>query len=103
MSTIANDPIGSAPLLDGDTAAQDLSVDAAAPSQLDADHDSHSLLAGDVVLTPDPMIDISDLHAAIVSVGPEAFFGLDLALDHLTSATDLFDIPAIDFGDVHHE
>jgi hypothetical protein len=62
-----------------------------------------SALDGHAVVAGDAAADVGDLHAALASLATDSLSSLDLALDHLTSSADLFDLPAIDFGDVSHE
>jgi hypothetical protein len=39
----------------------------------------------------------NDILAAMASVTPETLANIEHALDQLTSATNLFDVPALDF------
>lgn len=57
-------------------------------------------ILGDTVIAADAAADLADLHAALASLSDDAFAYLDLALDHLTSSSDLFDAPAMDLGDI---
>lgn len=56
-------------------------------------------LIGDTLAASDTGGDLAELHAALASLSNDAFAYLDIALDHLTSSSDLFDAPAMDFGD----
>ena len=57
-------------------------------------------ILGDVLAESDTASDLGDLHAALLSLSDDAFAYLDVALDHLTSSSDLFDVPSLDHGDV---
>lgn len=57
-------------------------------------------LIGDGVADGDAGGDLSDLHAALASLSGDSFAYLDLALDHLTSSSDLFDVPSVDFDQI---
>jgi hypothetical protein len=41
----------------------------------------------------------NDILAAVTAVTPDALLSIELALDQLTTTTDLFDIPVVDFED----
>jgi len=60
-------------------------------------------ILGDVFATSDPGADLGDLHAALLSLSNDTFAYLDIALDHLTSSSDLFDAPALDHGDLPYD
>lgn len=57
-------------------------------------------LIGDAIAQADDASDLSDLHAALLSLSDDTFAYLDVALDHLTSSADLFDVPGIDHDDM---
>ena len=56
-------------------------------------------LIGDTLATSDTIGDLAELHAALSSLSNDAYAYLDIALDHLTSSSDLFDAPSMDLGD----
>jgi hypothetical protein len=41
----------------------------------------------------------NDILAAVIAVTPDTLLSIELALDQLTTTTDLFDIPVVDFDD----
>jgi hypothetical protein len=41
----------------------------------------------------------NDILAAVTAVTPDTLLSIELALDQLTTTTDLFDIPVVDFED----
>ncbi len=41
----------------------------------------------------------NDILAAVTAVTPDTLLSIELALDQLTTTTDLFDIPVVDFDD----
>jgi hypothetical protein len=41
----------------------------------------------------------NDILAAVTAVTPDTLMSIELALDQLTTTTDLFDIPVVDFDD----
>lgn len=55
-------------------------------------------ILGDTIADGDAGGDLADLHAALASLSNDSFAYLDIALDHLTSSSDLFDVPAMDAG-----
>ncbi|WP_295558542.1 hypothetical protein [uncultured Hyphomicrobium sp.] len=55
---------------------------------------------GDSILAGDDAGDLSDLHAALASLSSDTFAYLDIALDHLTSSSDLFDVPGMNVDDL---
>jgi hypothetical protein len=60
-----------------------------------------SSLLGDIITSDDAGGgDLSDLHAVLASLSNDTFAYLDVALDHLTGSSDLFDLPAMDMGDM---
>lgn len=67
------------------------------PSHIDAETGS---ILGDIIGSEDAGGDLADLHAVLASLSNDTFAYLDVALDHLTSSSDLFDVPAMDMGDM---
>jgi hypothetical protein len=74
--------------------------DAAGDSYGDHIDAATGALIGDSIGAADAGGDLADLHAALASLSGDAFAYLDVALDHLTSSSDLFDVPGIDFHDM---
>lgn len=92
-----------APTPDVSPAATDSATpDAGDGAHVQMDADTGHIL-GDVLAAGDATGDLGDLHAALASLSSDAISHLDIALDHLTSSADLFDTPAMDFGDIHHD
>lgn len=84
--------------VDPSTNTQAVPAEGAEPP-LHGDIASDAIL-GDVLADSDSVSDLGDLHAALLSLSDDAFAYLDVALDHLTSSSDLFDVPSLDHGDV---
>lgn len=63
------------------------------------DLEAHSIV-GDIIASEDMGGDLADLHAVLASLSNDTLAYLDVALDHLTSSSDLFDVPAMDVGDM---
>jgi hypothetical protein len=75
-------------------AAETVSQDAVNADTFHLDLEAGPILAE--ILSSEPVADVAvdDLHAAVAALPAEGFDHVDAALQHLTHAVDLFDVPA---------